>query len=282
MKDVLRKNTEQSRKGDYKMKKFFALVCMITCIFGLTACGSEEASLSSYEQQKLDYAKQYASEQIVPLLANFMDDANINAFSENTFEEVEYLISNQYNISVDGYAFTSAVTSFNSAADAMGAMTGVGTTTAEINDDEIIIYVEVFGEKKNAEAEIILSNDMFMELKSAALNPVSSMGDLMGRAALNTLIGMGTVFVVLILISLIISCFAFIPKLQAKFADKKKEETKTTGIDNAVTQITLQEESAEESDDMELVAVIAAAIAASEGAASTDGFVVRSIRKVRR
>ena len=36
-----------------------------------------------------------------------------------------------------------------------------------------------------------------------------------------------------------------------------------------------------EADDTELVAVIAAAIAASEGAASTDGFVVRSIRKVR-
>ena len=33
------------------------------------------------------------------------------------------------------------------------------------------------------------------------------------------------------------------------------------------------------SDDLELVAVIAAAIAASEGAASTDGFVVRSIKR---
>ena len=35
-------------------------------------------------------------------------------------------------------------------------------------------------------------------------------------------------------------------------------------------------------DDLELVAVIAAAIAASEGQTSTDGFVVRSIRKVNR
>lgn len=282
MKDVLQKNTEQSRKGDYKMKKFFALVCMITCIFGLTACGSEEAALSSYEQQKLDYAQQLASQQIVPLLANFMDDANVNAFSQNTLEEIEYLVSNQYNLSVDGYAFSTAITSFNSAADSIGTMTGVGETTGEISDDEIIVHVEVFGDKKNAEAEVILSNDMFMELKSAALNPVSSMGDLMGRAALNTLIGMGTVFVVLILISLIISCFSFIPKIQEKLTKKKKDESKTTGIDNAVTQITLQEESVEESDDMELVAVIAAAIAASEGAASTDGFVVRSIRKVRR
>ena len=32
-------------------------------------------------------------------------------------------------------------------------------------------------------------------------------------------------------------------------------------------------------DDLELIAVIAAGIAASEGATSTDGFVVRSIRK---
>ena len=102
----------------------------------------------------------------------------------------------------------------------------------------------------------------------------------MTKAALNTLIGMGTVFVMLIMISLIISLFNFIPKIQAAFSKKgKKEETKNAGIDNAVTQIAAQEEA--EADDTELVAVIAAAIAASEGAASTDGFVVRSIRKVR-
>lgn len=38
-------------------------------------------------------------------------------------------------------------------------------------------------------------------------------------------------------------------------------------------------ENEELSDDCELVAVIAAAIAASQGASSTDGFVVRSIRR---
>ena len=88
---------------------------------------------------------------------------------------------------------------------------------------------------------------------------------------------MGTVFVVLILISLIISCFGFIPKLQAKLTGKpKKEEIKTAAVDNTIAQIIEKEEL---SDDLELVAVISAAIAASEGAASTDGFVVRSIRR---
>ena len=38
------------------------------------------------------------------------------------------------------------------------------------------------------------------------------------------------------------------------------------------------EEVAEEADDLELIAVISAAIAAAEGT-STDGFVVRSIRR---
>ena len=132
-------------------------------------------------------------------------------------------------------------------------------------------------------AQIIVSNDMFMKLESAALNPTASMGELMAKAALNTLIGMGTVFVVLILISLIIACFGFIPKIQAKMAAKKEAKTaapETTGVDNAVAQIVEAESAAANlTDDLELVAVIAAAIAASEGAASTDGFVVRSIRR---
>jgi hypothetical protein len=38
----------------------------------------------------------------------------------------------------------------------------------------------------------------------------------------------------------------------------------------------------EEADDLALVAVIAAAIAAYEGHTTTDGFVVRSIKKSRR
>ena len=181
---------------------------------------------------------------------------------------------------VDGYAYKTAIESFNSAKKSIGGITAVGDAEATIDDDQIIVHVDVTGAKQNAQAEVIFSNDMFLSMESAALNPVESMGGLMTKAALNTLIGMGTVFVMLIMISLIISLFNFIPKIQAAFSKKdKEEEAKNAGIDKAVTQIVAQEEP--EADDTELVAVIAAAIAASEGAASTDGFVVRSIRKVR-
>ena len=97
--------------------------------------------------------------------------------------------------------------------------------------------------------------------------------ELMKQAGMNTLLGMGTVFVVLILISLIISCFSFIPKLQEKFSKKAAPAPAAAPVPAAPA---VEEE--ELADDTELVAVIAAAIAAYEGT-STDGFQVRSIKR---
>ena len=261
------------------MKKFIAILCMITCLFGLTACGSG-AALSEYEQHKVENAQQLADEMVLYLFAQYMDDAAAESFDGYTAGEVEYILENQYNIRVDGNAFLTAIDSFHSAKASIGTITGTNGSTATIDGSQITVEVEVTGEQKNATAEIIFSNDMFLKLEAAALNPKASTSDLMGNAALNTLIGMGTVFAVLILISLIISAFKVIPKIQANMAKKKSTPAEGSGVDNAVTQIAEQEAIVEEeTDDCELVAVIAAAIAASEGAVTTDGFVVRSIRR---
>lgn len=261
------------------MKKLIAILCVITCLFGLTACGSE-AALSEYEQQRVSNAQQLADELALYLFPQYMDDAAAASLDMYNGEEVEYILSNQYKIYIDGNAFLKAVDSFHAAKGSMGAITGTNGSNAAIDGNQIVVEVEVTGEKKNATAEFIFSNDIFMELQSAALNPSSTVGELMTNAALNTLIGMGTVFAVLILISLIISCFGVIPKIQANMAKKKSAQTEIAGVNNAVTQIVEQETvEEEETDDCELVAVIAAAIAASEGAVTTDGFVVRSIRR---
>ena len=67
------------------------------------------------------------------------------------------------------------------------------------------------------------------------------------------------------------------------FENKKKAKNDASadaqGVNNAIAQIVSNEEQDEDVDDLELVAVITAAIAASENT-STDGLVVRSIRKV--
>ena len=261
------------------MKKLIALVSVITCIFGLTACGSE-VQYTEYEQQKVDYAEQYAAETVVPFMQNFMQEENVNIFDGRTAEEIATIFESNYSMLVDGYAVKNGITSFYSAVEDIGQVVAVGTAEAKIDDDQIIVLVQVEGEKRSAEAEVILSNDMFMKLESVSLNPISSVGELMTRAALNTLIGMGTVFVVLILIIFVISAFKLIPKFQEKFS-KKSDEVQKSAVPVA-TPAPVVAPAADLTEDMELVAVIAAAIAAYEGASSADGFVVRSIRKVNR
>ena len=90
------------------MKKFIAILCMITCLFGLTACGSE-AALSEYEQRKVENAQQLADEMVLYLFAQYMDDAAAESFDGYTAGEVEYILENQYNIRVDGNAFLTAI-----------------------------------------------------------------------------------------------------------------------------------------------------------------------------
>ena len=119
-----------------------------------------------------------------------------------------------------------------------------------------------------------------MELTGVTINPVYSFGEKMAKAGMNTIISISIVFTVLILISLLISCFKIFPYLEAKKKEKEAALRAAQKKEPEVAQIETKTEVVEEqlADDTELVAVIAAAIAAYEGT-STDGFVVRSIRR---
>ena len=116
-----------------------------------------------------------------------------------------------------------------------------------------------------------------MELTGVTINPVYSFGEKMATAALNTVICMSIVFTVLIFISILINGFKIFPYLEEQ-KKAKANALKTVETENTVVTQIEQREEQELADDTELVAVIAAAIAAYEGT-STDGFVVRSIRR---
>ena len=94
----------------------------------------------------------------------------------------------------------------------------------------------------------------------------------------HVILGMGTVFVVLIFLSFVI-WLEFIPVLEKKFrkAPAAAEPVKAETPAAAPVPVVVPAEAAAE-DDSELVAVIAAAVAAAEGT-SVDGFVVRSIKR---
>ncbi len=108
------------------------------------------------------------------------------------------------------------------------------------------------------------------------------LGEIFEKAGLNTALGMGVVFAVLILISIIIYLLGVIcGSNKANSGSVVKKAPRPQTQDEEIVAAIAAAQAAAQSDDKELVAVIAAAISAATGM-STDSFVVRSIRKVRR
>ena len=96
----------------------------------------------------------------------------------------------------------------------------------------------------------------------------------------NTALGMGTVFAVLILISFIIYLLKFVPALLERKGKEKVAEEKVQ-VQKPVQQETVP---VQNTDNSELIAVIAAAVAAQMSeetgiAVAPDGLVIRSIKK---
>jgi len=256
------------------MKKWLVALCMCLCLVSLTACGKEEVEPTYMsEADALSLAQSYFSsvKQIVDYQTT--DSQIIEKVYESTAQESK----------TEAQMIKSASESYEKSLADFGEFVGFGdllSNTLELNAIEAptdgTVELQILGSNHNAIFEVVYERG---EVKSLTTNVDYSTSEKMGKAGLNTLLGMGTVFTILILISFIIALFGFIPKIQGAFAkkDKKPENEVTKAVDQTIAQIVEKEEL---SDDTELVAVIAAAIASYEST-STDGFVVRSIRRVR-
>lgn len=100
-----------------------------------------------------------------------------------------------------------------------------------------------------------------------------SVGEILKVAAVDTVLGMGTVFLVLIFISIVIWAMGFVNK-----AESKKQEKAAAPVQKAAPAAATEPST----DDAQLVAVIMAAIKAYNGddaSADDDEYVVRSIRR---
>ena len=239
------------------MKKLLLVLGMITCMFGMTACQGTVEEVDNYG----------------------ITEADAFAYADGLIETMDQIVAagqiEQYKSDNVIYA---ALTNYEKALTDMGDYQSV-TDHEIIYDDGILMNVSVQGSLRPAIVEIMLDEEL--ALVNIATNVTYTFGEIMTKAALNTLMGMGTVFAVLILIIALISSFALIPKIQAAFSGKKEE--KKVVETKVVQQIVKNEEIAYEdvTDDTELVAVIAAAIAAYEGSGSASDYVVRSLKRRR-
>lgn len=248
-------------------KKISLLICMLTAVLAFTTgCGAEK-EVVEYDEATVEQVAEF-----MITYCSGVDDATaeqLRALRESSFEQQLA----EMGLPLTPESFLSAMDSWEAGEEECGAYIGHGDFVFEASADELKVTTEAEFENRDATLEFVFDDDLFLD--SFTVSAKFTMGEIVEKAALNTLLGMGTVFVVLILISAIISLFKYIPKIQEKFKKKPAEAVKT-----AVEEIpaVVAETAVSETDDRELIAVIAAAIAAAEGT-TTDGFVVRSIKR---
>lgn len=232
-------------------KRLLAVVIAVLCMASLAACGS------SVDVAAVDETTQsYMEQQMDSLLST------LGGMSADELKQYEQ---------VDDTFTVAAVTNFEGVMDELGAYKGLNSTEVEVDDKEYTVTSIAQFEQRTAIVTLTL------KMESQSFTPESitfeaeySLGESLERAGLNTVMGVGIVFIILIFLSCLISLFKYVGKLSG---EGKKEEKKAAAPAPVAVPVV------EETDDLELVAVIAAAIAAAENT-STDSFVVRSIKKV--
>ena len=269
-----------------KLRYIFSLTSLLVCICMGSVCVNAELVDDDY----------YAEEETT----TSAEDAKTYANGQITFGEVKSL-AEQYVSAISQYA-TCSKEELEYIAEVMSYQTDVYTNFVKVIGDDSCgtfstydnVEVTELEDPNKIEVTAVMhfeKKDIKMILNVTCFDTIGpqvtstefaladegeeSLGDKMMSAASNTLIGMGVVFCVLIFISLIISCFGFIPKLTEKLENRKnkKQEVQVSPVVEAPAETVTTEE-----NNTELIAVIAAAIAASEQT-STDSFVVRSIRR---
>ena len=238
-----------------KLKSLLAMICVLALtltmsVFPFAADEVTDDEVANYKS---------AAETLISQIAGFSD------------EEIE-------NYLAQDDAFTTAtMESWKGVKDELGAYSSIVSQNVEKDGD--VVTISTVAQFEKAKADVVLMLDLGQQMYTSMTYSVQySLADNMQRAGMNTLMGIGIVFLMLVFLSFVIGLFKYIEKFQN--VGKKKAAEEAPKAEEAPAPAIAQSEAADEdfADDLELVAVISAAIAAYENT-SGDSFVVRSIKK---
>ena len=247
------------------MKKKIALfLSVLSVVMMLGACGAEDPTKVDYNGVTYEELKNQSTNSA----------AILKDFSEEKIEEQIAILEEQGE---DSALALELCEKWLAAMEVSGKFVAMDKDSFVITKSGKTLTTDLTLEFEDRDVVFqLVYNYHNMELTGITIEPVYTFGEKMTKAALNTVICMSIVFVVLVFISLLISCFKIFPYLEAKKREKAVKEFEA----NRVPEVAQQEDVfvPQVEDDTELVAVIAAAIAAYEGTSTSD-FVVRSIRR---
>ncbi|MCR5545620.1 MAG: OadG family protein [Lachnospiraceae bacterium] len=239
-------------------KRLIFLACCLAVVLAFCGCGSkEEQTYGKYTEEQLAASAQDTAESLMAL------------GQEEVLQYISYYEA-QAEESEDAALNYSLISDWAEVMNQVGTFKGYSDFVVDKSGKTLTATLTMDFDQRDAKL-IYVFNANSMEVTAVNVELVYSLGEIMSKAALNTVMGILTVFVILVLISLVIFGFRIIPYLEKKFSDKP-----TAG--EVQLEVTKVEQVEDETDDLELVAVIAAAIA-SETGTPTDSFVVRSIKR---
>lgn len=238
-----------------KLKSLLAMVCVLALTLAMSVCAFAADTVT--EDEAANYKS--AAETLISQIAGFSD------------EEIE-------NYLAQDDAFTTAtMESWKSVKDELGAYSSI--VSQDVEKDGDVVTISTVAQFEKAKADVVLMLDLGQQMYTSMTYSVQySLAANMQRAGMNTLMGIGIVFLMLLFLSFVIGLFKYIEKFQN--VGKKKAAEEAPKAEEAPAPAIAQSEAADEdfADDLELVAVISAVIAAYENT-SGDSFVVRSIKK---
>lgn len=314
-----------------KMKKIVLLLSMFVLMFSMTACsdGQEKVDFDytdveiisnsvylTYNIQNVDEATKIVinnaegQEVYQTAISNF-EAANEECGELQGFRSKDNKVISLMEIAMASSeseeVFKQYLLDIDSEVEEEGATVRVTLTAAYEDRDAKMSFVYKSAPEQTSVDETTGEVVVPFQISEVTVSPEYTKGEKMAKAGMNTLMGMGTVFVILIFIALIIGQFGRLSKaimavsdaianmianMKEKRAAKKAAKQNTTEnieeaapAGNVTAPVTAVPAGDNLMNDAQLVAVITAAIMAAEGStvsAGSDGLIVRSIKKAKR
>lgn len=266
------------------LKKYVAFLCTFSCVLGCMTVNVSAANLENlkYDDETLELIEEEYDSLIsegYDLTSSGISDVEdlVEYYAENIPEQY---IGTQF-VSVDKDTLKESLTgdeeddkdinSYLNETEGVGEYKEIVVESFDKEETSMTITGQIVFSEKNVDYTVSVNTEDGTITYS--FEKEKTFGEKMVNAALNTVLGMGTVFAVLIFLTLLIGCFKYFSG-----GDNKKKEEVATATKVVSAPVEVEEDV---TDDLELIAVISAAIAACEGT-SADGFKVRSIKRIRR
>ena len=135
-------------------------------------------------------------------------------------QELEYSINQAYKAKEE--VLYNALTNFKNSKKDLGEFQKVKNVDVTVEDDSYVIDLHAGFEKRELIVHAVIPENYFQLFSELSFNPVYTMQEKLLSAFQNMIVGMGTVFAVLIFIAWIISLFAQVHKWEVRRAESKK------------------------------------------------------------